>query len=162
MEELNFQELLDKFKTDGFTRAEQVILSNFGTNQTLLSILFQVPNRLQLVDHKERDGVMIRLVNLYCGDELVCIANSQIPEKGNLPDVAYDVAAGTLGLGQIIVKHNLPNRRILLEVGRNKAGFWRTYVIEGPNVYMQIHEYFPRPPFLKIGWDVGTGEEKKK
>jgi hypothetical protein len=150
MEELDFKALLDKFNQDGFARGERVILANFGTNQTMLSIIFGVPNRLRLVDHKEKDGEMIRSVELYCGDALVCFANSTIPADRNRPEVMFDVAAGSLGLGQIVVKHNLPNRRILLDV----------YAIEGPEVYMKIHEYFPRKPFQAVGWDVGTGLEK--
>ncbi len=153
MEELDFKALLDRFKKDGFTRGEQVILANFGTNQTMLSIIFQVPNRLRLVDHKEKDGEMVRSVNLYCGDDLVCFANSTIPIARNRPEVARDVAGGSLGLGQIVVKYNLPNRRVLLDVGRDRAGFWRTYAIEGPDIYMRIHEFFPRDPFINAGWD---------
>jgi hypothetical protein len=153
MEELDFGALLDRFKKDGFTRGEQVLLSNFGTNQTLLSIIFGVPNRLRLVDHREKDGEMVRCVNLYCGDDLVCIANSTLPIDKNRKDVLSDVAGGSLGLGQIVVKYNLPNRRVLLDVGRDKASFWRTYAIEGPEVYMKIHENFYREPFIKVGWD---------
>lgn len=153
MEELDFGALLDRFKKDGFTRGEQVILSNFGTNQTMLSIIFGIPNRLKLVDHREKDGLMIRIVELYCGDDLVCFANSEIPHDRNLPEVMLDIAAGSLGLGQIVVKHNLPNRRILLDVARDRPGFERTYAIEGPSIYLKIHEYFPREPFIKVGWD---------
>lgn len=152
MEELDFKSLLDKFKDDGFQLGEQVILSNFGTNQTMLSIIFQEPNRLKMVDQRERDGLITRSVELYCGDLLVCFANTRIPKKRNRDDVIYDIVAGTLGLGQIVVKHNLPSRRDLIEVGRSPAEFWRTYAIEGPEVYLLIHESFPRGPFEKIGW----------
>ena len=37
-------------------------------------------------------------------------------------------------------------------IGRDRTGFWRTYAIEGPEVYLEIHEYFPREPFEKVGW----------
>ncbi len=154
MEEFDFKALLDRFKEDGFTRGEQVILANFGTNQTMLSIIFGLPNKLRLVDHKEKDGVMIRCVNLYCGEDLVCIANSTIPIDKNLAGVCSDIAGGSLGLGQIVVKYNLPNKRVLLDIGRDRTSFWRTYTIEGPQVYMKIHEHFFRPPFLKVNWDV--------
>jgi hypothetical protein len=160
VEELDFKSLLDLFNEGGFTRGEQVILANFGTNQTMLSIIFGVPNRLKLVDHRERDGEMIRIVELYCGDDLVCFANSNIPYDRNLKEVMLDIAAGSLGLGQIVVKHNLPNRRALLGVGRDRAGFERTYAIEGPSIYLKIHEYFPREPFIKAGWDAGWVEKE--
>jgi len=152
MEELNFQELLDRFHKDGFTRGEKVILANFGTNQTLLSVIFDKPSRLQLVDQREDDGVINRAVNLFYGDTLCCHANTVILRARNRADVIYDITAGHLGLGQIVVTHNLPNRRVLLEVGRDRASFWRTYAIEGPEIYLKIHELFPRKPFLEVGW----------
>jgi hypothetical protein len=153
MEELDFGALLDRFREGGFTRGEQVILANFGTNQTMLSIIFGVPNRLVLRAHNDRDNEIGRRVDLYCGPEQVCIATSTIPKDKNKDAVILDVIGGILGLGQIIVKHNLPNRRNLQDIGRNAHGFWRTYTIEGPNVYMQIHEYFIRKPFVDAGWD---------
>lgn len=152
MEELNFQALLDRFHKDGFTRGEKVILANFGTNQTLLSVIFDQPSRLQLVDQKESEGVINRLVNLIYGDTICCIANTVIPRARNRPDVILDIVAGQLGLGQIVVVHNLPNRRVLLDVGRDRVSFWRTYAIEGKEIYLKIHEHFPRQPFEEVGW----------
>lgn len=152
MEELDFKGLLDRFTKDGFQRGEQVILANFGTNQTMLSIIFGEPNRLKLADQRKGDEEINRRVELYCGDFLVCHANTVIPLDRNRREVITDITAGTLGLGQIVVKHNLPNRRVLFDVGRNIHAFWRTYAIEGPEVYLQIHEYFPRTPFEAVGW----------
>ncbi len=152
MEELDFKSLLDRFNQDGFQKGERVILSNFGTNQTLLSIIFDVPNRLELIDQRERDGEINRHVELYCGELLVCKADTLIPKDRNRPDVIKDITAGELGLGQIVVKHDLPNRRNLLSVGHNANAFWRVYEIEGPDVYLKICEYFPREPFVQVGW----------
>ena len=152
MEELDFKALLDRFGKDGFQKGEQVILQNFGTNQTLLSVIFGVPNRLKLIDQREKDGEIARRVELYCGEQLVCYAATKIPKDKNLWDVIIDITAGQLGLGQIVVKHNLPNRRVLMDIGRNEHAFWRTYAIEGQEVYLEIHEYFPRAPFEKVGW----------
>ena len=105
MEELDFKGLLDRFGQDGFQRGEQVILANFGTNQTLLSLIFGVPNRVQLVDQRERDGEIKRQVHLICGETIVCFANTRIPMAKNRRDVLLDISAGTLGLGQIVVLH---------------------------------------------------------
>lgn len=159
MEELDFQALLDRFRKGGFTRGEKVILANFGTNQTLLSVIFDKPSHLRLIDQREKKGTINRLVNLVYGDTVCCIANTEIPRDRNRKDVIFDIAAGQLGLGQIVVKHNLPNRRALLDVGRDTVSFWRTYAIEGPEVYLKIHEHFPRQPFLDAGWEVGDGKE---
>lgn len=152
MEELDFKGLLDQFNSKGFQKGEQVILSNFGTNQTLLSIIFSEPNRLKLIDQRDKDGEIARRVELYCGEQLVCWAATVIPKEKNREDVMLDISAGSLGLGQIVVKHNLANKRVLLDIGRNAHGFWRTYTIEGPEVYLKIHEYFPRAAFEAVGW----------
>ncbi len=162
MEELDFGGLLDRFGEDGFQRGEQVILANFGTNQTMLTLIFGVPNRVQLVDQKERDGEIARIVHLVCGETIVCYANTRIPMAKNRGDVLLDISAGSLGLGQIVVKHNLASKRTILEIGRDKAGFWRTYAIDGPEIYLEIHEYFPRPPFIEIGWIQAEDWEKSK
>lgn len=152
MEELDFGSLLKRFGEDGFQRGEQVVLANFGTNQTMLSLIFGIPNRIKLVDQRERDGEINRSVELWCGDVLCCYANTVIPKDRNRRDVLQDISAGSMGLGQIVVSHNLPNQRNLLDVGRDKSGFWRTYAIEGPEVYLRIHEYFPRQPFIDVDW----------
>lgn len=154
MEELNFQELLDRFHKDGFTRGEQVILANFGTNQTILSIIFGAPANIRLTNQHEQNGEIIRMVEIRANETVVCYATSHIPRARNRGDVILDIVAGKLGLGQIVVTHNLPNRRALLDVGRDRASFWRTYTIEGPEVYLKIHEHFPRKPFLEAGWEV--------
>ena len=152
MEELDVQGLLDRFGQDGFQKGEQIILANFGTNQTLLSLIFGVPNRIQLIDQREEAGAIIRQVYLICGDTTVCYANTKIPVAKNRNDVLLDISVGILGLGQIVVGHNLPNKRTLMDIGRDRSGFWRTYVIEGPELNLEIHEYFPRAPFEEVGW----------
>jgi len=152
MEELDFKALLDRFKKDGFTRCEQVVLANFGTNQTLLSIIFGKPCELRLMAQKETEGVINRLVHLVFGDTLGCVADTIIPRDRNRQDIIDNILAGQLGLGQIVVTHNLPCRRKLLSIGRDKESFWRTYAIEGPEVYLEIHEHFPRLPFVAVGW----------
>lgn len=152
MEELDFQELLDQFNQKGFQRGEQVILGNFGTVQTLLSLIFNVPVNVQLIDQKENTGVITRRVKLVAGQATVAYATSHIPRSCNDKDVIQDIIAGTLGLGQIVVKHKIPNSRTLLSVGRDKAGFWRDYKIEGPKLHLEIGEWFPRKVYEKVGW----------
>lgn len=158
MEELKIGELLDHFKSQGFERGEKVILGYFGTVQTFLSLIFDTPVRVQLVDQRSEKGVIVRKVHLMAGDILACRAVSHIPEDDrNRKDVIYDISAGSLGLGQIVVKYAIPNRRDIEEVGRQPtdlpiAGFWRTYTISGPSLFIRIHEHFLRQPFVDIGW----------
>jgi len=155
MEELDFKGLLDHFTKKGFQRGEQVILGHFGTVQTLLSLIFEEPCNVYDIRMDEKDGEIVRTINLRAGgpDEVVvCEAMSHIPIDRNRFDVVHDITSGKLGLGQIVVVHEIPNHRVLSEVGHDNKAFWRTYVIEGPNLIIEIHEHFPREPFEKVGW----------
>ena len=152
MEELDFQGLLDKFNTNGFQKGEQIILANFGTNQTLLSLIFQTPVNVRDIQVTQDGGVITRDINLVAGEKVVGHATSHIPRSRNRQDVWEDIAAGRLGLGQIVVVHNLPNKRVLVDVGRDDSAFWRTYTIEGQDVFLEIHEHFLRQPFIDVGW----------
>ena len=155
MEELDFQGLLDHFKQKGFQRGEQVILGHFGTVQTLLSLIFETPVNVYDVEMEEGSSEIIRRVSLKAATDpltLVAHAISRIPRDRNRFDVLDAITSGKLGLGQIVVTHQIPNRRILQEVGRNREAFWRTYAIEGPELYIEISEQFPREPYEKVGW----------
>lgn len=152
MEELDFQGLLDKFGQDGFQKGEQVILANFGTNQTLLTLIFQKPANVKNIECRDVQGVIMRGVDLIAGEQTVGHALSQIPKKRNRQDIWEAVLAGELGLGQIIVSKNLPTRRNLVDVGHDDQAFWRIYTIEGPDVFFEISEHFPRQPFEEVGW----------
>ena len=152
MEELDFKGLLDHFTDHGFPKGEQVILGHFGTVQTLLSLVFGEPANIRLIDQKEKERVIIRQIELRAGDRLVGYANTRILRDRNRDDVLMDITAGRLGLGQIVVTHQIPNKRNLLDVGRDKVAFWRTYTIEGPQLFLEIHEFFPREPFEAVGW----------
>lgn len=159
MEELDFKGLLGHFARLGFQREEQVILGHFGTVQTLLSLIFGEAVNVRLKTQGEEDGQIHRVVELVCGEDnggrmapIVCFASTLIPLVRNTPEVLQDISDGSLGLGQIVRKHDIPNRRYLMTVGRDRSCFWRTYSIEGPNLLLKITEVFPRERFEKIGW----------
>lgn len=152
MEELNIDALLEQFRDQGFERGEKVILGHFGTVQSLLSLIFDTPVRVQLVDQRSQDEEIVRKVTLMAGEVAVCHALSRIPEAKNRRDVIYEIYGGSLGLGQIVVKYMIPSRRSIEVVGRDAAGFWRDYIIAGPSLWIRIHEFFPRKPFEEVGW----------
>ena len=152
MEELDFKGLLGHFARLGFQREEQVILGHFGTVQTLLSLIFGKPVHVRLKTQGEENGEINRVVELVCGETIVCFASTRIPVLKNSPEVLQEISDGALGLGQIVRKLEIPNRRNLMTVGRDHRSFWRTYSIEGPNLFLKISEGFPRPPFEEIGW----------
>ena len=152
MEELDFRGLLNHFADHGFQRGEQVILGHFGTVQTLLSLIFAEPVMVKLINQRKENGVILRQIELRAGETIVARANTRIPVSRNRDDVLTDIIAGTLGLGQIVVLHQIPNQRILQDVGRDKVAFWRTYLIQGPQLHLEIYEFFPREPFEAVGW----------
>lgn len=152
MEELDFQALLDRFRGDGFQKGEQVILANFGTNQTLLSLIFQEPANVKNITIEEKEGGLARHVDLIAGEQMVGYATTYVPGDRNSKEVWEAVKAGQLGLGQIVVTFNLPSKRVLVDVGHDDKAFWRSYKIEGPDVFFEINENYPRQPFEEIGW----------
>jgi len=152
VEELDFQALLDKFDDDGFQRGEQVVLANFGTNQTLLTLIFQCPANVKNITIEETEEVITRNVDLITGEQVVGHATTLIPKARNSKLVWDAVKAGQLGLGQIIVTYNLPTKRNLVDVGHDDVAFWRTYRIEGADVFFEIYEYYPRQPFEEVDW----------
>jgi len=152
MEELDFQGLLDKFGQDGFQKGEQVILANFGTNQTLLTLIFQKPANVKNIAIDEVDGVITRNTDLIAGEQTVGHATTHVPRDRNSQQVWDAVKAQQLGLGQIIVTYNLPTKRNLVDVGHDDYAFWRTYIIEGADVFFEINEYYPRQPFEEVDW----------
>ncbi|KKM91166.1 hypothetical protein LCGC14_1231340 [marine sediment metagenome] len=152
MEELDFQGLLDKFGQDGFQKGEQVILGNFGTNQTLLSLIFQKPVNVKNIKVEEVHGVIIRGVDLVTDEQVVGHAITRVPGNRNSKKVWDAVLDRQLGLGQIIVTYNLPTKRVLVDVGHDDQAFWRTYTIEGADVFFEISETYPRKPFEEISW----------
>ena len=151
MEEIDQQGLLDMFS--GYSKGERVILGHFGTVQTLLALIYNTPVTVHLENQTYRnDNEIIRKVHLKAGDRVLCMAASQIFRDRNSPAVILDIVAGGLGLGQIIYKHNIPSKRHLLKVERDVQTFTRQYVIEGPELYLEISEVFMRKPFMDIGW----------
>lgn len=151
MEELDFQALLDRFNAQGFEPWERVILGHFGTVQTLLSLIFNAPVVVKLIDQTEDDGVIIRQTHLVAGQYAVCYATSHIGRSQNRADIIGEVLAGKLGLGQIVAGLGMVNRRDLTNVGRNDYQFWRRYFLLGPGLRLEITEVFPREPFEAVG-----------
>lgn len=152
MEELNIDALLEQFRDQGFERGEKVILGYFGTVQSLLSLIFDTVVTVHLHDQRTQDGEIVRNVTLLAGEVAVCNALSRIPEVKNRRDVIDDISAGNLGLGQIVVKYQIPTLRYIEDVGRDAIGFWRDYVIAGPSLRIRINEFFERKPFEDVGW----------
>ncbi|MFH1486816.1 MAG: hypothetical protein ABIH46_12165 [Chloroflexota bacterium] len=158
IEELDIPGLLEHFKSGGFTRGERILLSNSGTNVTLLAVIFNRPIEVRLKDQHEKDGTLFRHVELVKVERdnetcsVVATARSKIPVGKNNPEVIQDIVAGRMGLGHILVKHQLTTRRLLLEANRSPQMFWRTYQIVGSGVDLTITEWFQREVFEDAGF----------
>ncbi len=166
MEEIDLKALVQRFDQGGFERGERIILGHFGTVQTLLSLIFNEPVRVDLRKQEKRDGCSIpisqgstlnrahimRFVRLMVGERVVGSAISHIPLEDNRQDVLTELWCSNLGLGQIILKSGIPNKRILNDVARDDDAFSRTYTISGPQMNIIIRECFPRQPFEDVGW----------
>lgn len=166
MEEIDLKGLVSRFKRGGFQPGERVILGHFGTVQTLLSLIFLEPVRVQLEDQKIEEGVypycpgviefggscLKRSISLMAGEEVVGTATSYIPEEDNEESLISQLLHSGLGLGQIVFESGIPNKRILHEVHRNAESFGRCYTICGPRMRIVINESFPRKPFEDIDW----------
>lgn len=150
MEELDLGILVETL--NGFERGERIILGHFGTVQTLLSLIFSVPVAVRLIDQCQDNGMVMRKAQLTAGDEVLCVAESRVATNSSRPEIIDDIRAGELGLGQIIARHRLPTSRSLVDLGRDRTSFWRTYDIRGSELEIRIRESFPRAPFESIGW----------
>ena len=150
---LNLTELVQAFEGHHYSLLERIILSHDGTVQALLSIIWDRPVQVRVVDQVERRldevGVTVRLVDLEAGDLVVARARSHIPAARNSSEVMDRVRGRSLGLGQIAAALKVNPRRTVLDHGANDETFWRRYEMSVPHhsgseLYFEIQEMFPR------------------
>ncbi|MDP3063845.1 MAG: hypothetical protein Q8O40_11650, partial [Chloroflexota bacterium] len=104
MEEMDLKALVAKFKDKQLSLVERVILSNDGTNVTLLSVIFQTPIQVRVVDQIEHPDRIVRVVDLETETLVVGRARSTIPTAKNEPEVLRLVEEKSLGLGHIATR----------------------------------------------------------
>jgi chorismate-pyruvate lyase len=148
-DELNLDDLVKAFEGKGYSLLERIILSTDGTVQTLLSVIWGDPVRVRVLDQLEREGVIIRLVDLEARDLVVARARSRVPADRNSAQVLDRVRGRSLGLGQIAAALGQNPRRTGRDHGADDGTFWRKYEMElagpvGPELYFEIQEMFPR------------------
>ena len=145
-EELDIAAVLAELEPHNLSPIERVLAAHTGPVQLLLSLHFGTPVDVKLVEQREEHGELRRqavLVLRRTGQE-ACFARSVIPIGANGPEVLADVRAGTLGLGQIAVRHRIPTERRVLEIAVTPAQVRRSYVMRGPGLHYRITEIFPR------------------
>lgn len=154
-EELLIPEVLDRLKEYSDLRPiERVLAAHTGTVQLLLSLWWNEPVEIIVESQTEDDGKIHRRVALTCHNSGLVAAHAEsiIPIALNDREVIADVRSCELGLGQIVVKHELQTVRTLHEVQVAPHELSRFYSITttGPalarplGVHFEIRESFPR------------------
>jgi hypothetical protein len=144
-EALNLEGLVQGFEGQGYSPLERIILSHDGTVQALLSIIWQRPVQVRVLDQLDQGESLERLVDLEAGDLVVARARSIIPLAKNSLEVVDRIRSKALGLGQIAAALGQNPQRVVLGHWADGDTFWRLYRMEGAELYWEIREYFPRP-----------------
>jgi len=159
--EKNIQQLIDKLPKD-INPLERVILCHDGTVQTLLSVLFGVPVKVEVLSQQELPDIGIlrwtKLVAVYPltdmifpGNEVTaCLAESIIPFKNNPEGFLTAIREQSMGIGQILKATGLKQERHVFGLYADENVIARNYHISG-DVEMIITETFPREAIKKAG-----------
>ena len=151
----NIQQLLNSLPPN-LTPVERVLLCQDGTSQTLLSILFKVPVKVQVLSQHELIPyqVIIRWIKLvaeYSEDNrvTVCLAESVIPVKGNNPGFLTAIKEQQKGIGQILSSTCTYYERHIFGLYTDENIVARNYQITGEDVEVVITETFSREALKK-------------
>lgn len=127
------------------TPLQRVIVTTDGTVQSTLSAVFKKEVIAKVISQRTVDNVVVRWAQLIIKDtdQVVCLAESVIPRKGNFPSFMEDIDARELGIGQILKKNKVITKRIIVGIFCNEDFFTRTYRIEGSATDILITEVFP-------------------
>lgn len=151
----NIKELLNSLPPN-LTPVERVLLCQDGTNQTLLSILFQVPVKVHVLSQIELIPyqVIIRWIKLVAeySDEnkvTVCLAESVIPIKANCEGFLTAIKEQHKGIGQILSATCTSYERRIFGLYADENIVARNYRITGEGVDVVITETFSREALKK-------------
>jgi len=151
--ETYIKDLIDKLPV-GITSVERIILCQDGTVQTLLSVLFGMPVKVEVLSQKELPGIgILRWTKLVAqfepsGQEIVvCLAESIIPFK-NPEAFITAINEQKMGIGQILKATGLNQGRHVFGIYADENVIARNYRIFG-DVEIIITETFPREAIKK-------------
>ena len=146
-EELDIAGVLEKLKPYAdLNPFERILAAHTGTVQLLLSLYFNQEVVVEVQSQEERDGGAYRKVVLRLKEsqQEVCWALSHIDFQRCTGGVVVDVRSRELGLGQIALKGQINTERTLMDLRVEVDRIQRTYIMEGPGLYYEITEIFPR------------------
>lgn len=159
--EENLKQLIDRIPYQ-LSSLERLILCNEGTVQTLLSVLFMVPIKVEVILQKEIGSVLVRwarLVAEYAPDNIqtVCLAESIIDMKNSPDGFTNGIYEKHFGIGQLISALRIRTSRNFLGFYCDDTVFSRTYEIVGEktdawnkSLSVIITEVFPKERYKKL------------
>lgn len=151
--EENLKQLINSIPSK-LSPVERVLLCNYGTNQTLLSVLFEIPIKVKILSQHSFGGdTIIRWAQLaaeYSPDNVVtvCLAESVIPRQKNPPGFMTAIREQKMGIGQVIQACQLKSERSILGFFANDNIIARNYTLTG-DIEVLITEIFPRDAIRK-------------
>jgi len=160
LEEKKIQELLEKLDKYELNALERIVLANDGTVQSLLSVIFRVPVRVEIIAQMECYNNLYRWVKLVANyntiEQTVALAMSVIPLEANSKDFIDGLKEGKLGIGQLLSSLGFVTKREILGFYSDNLSFARVYRITGNKIKgegrceLLITEIFPKEVYKKI------------
>lgn len=160
--ESNIKRLIEKIPKDS-TPLEKVVLANEGTVQTLMSIVFGVPIKVEVLSQIEDESFIVRWVRLiadYGNDEIitVCLAESVINKNTEFNGFLNGIREKNMGIGQLLSSCGIKTERELLGFYSDRNSFSRTYRIKtygidlkaGRGLSIIITEVFQKDSFKRL------------
>lgn len=149
---------LIKMIPEGTNPLEKVILCNEGTVQTLLSVIFGVPIKVEVIHQHETNTNIIRwsrLVAEFSPDNIIQVCSAQtVITKSECPEGFINgIIEADRGIGQLISSIGLNTKRKLIMVDTNKNTFSRAYVIESMGQNSPMLKVFITETFTKSVYD---------
>ena len=161
-QENSIKKLIEKIPQDT-TPLEKVILANEGTVQTLLSVVFGVPIKIEVLSQVESEHYIVRWVRLVAdyGNDLsitVCLAESIIDKNGAFNGFLTGIREKNMGIGQLLSACGIRTQRELLGFYSDKNTFSRNYSIStygydiraGRGFKIIITEVFQKDAFRRL------------
>jgi len=141
------EDTLGMLANDDLSTVERIILASTSTVQDLLSVIFGVPVRVEVISQLNYDTVLVRWAKLIADDpepSTVALAESVIPYRKNNPEFIGAMGDRDIGIGHAIKKLGITTERHILGVTTNCDTFARTYQIRGDMIDVLITESFNR------------------
>ena len=141
------EDTLGMLANDDLSTVERIILASTGTVQDLLSVIFGVPVRVEVISQLNYDTVLVRWAKLIADDPeplTVALAESVIPYRKNNPEFIGAMGDRDIGIGYAINRLGITTERHILGVTTNDDTFARTYQIRGDMIDVLITESFNR------------------